>query len=103
MQIDFYFLAKLFLLLYIWALIAFCILFILKSRNFSLSLKECEKACVCKKIEWAKKKKDFKIVLSSSKNSLKDLLLFAFPGVSQGYVFYSWIRTGFNLTRKTLR
>lgn len=89
MQIDFYFSAKLFLLFYIWSLITFCVLFILKSKKVYFNLKEFEKICV------HGKKKVIK--------NLKDFILSVFPLFFQGYVFCQWVKTGFNLTRKTLK
>ncbi len=103
MQIDFYFIAKGLLLFYIWTLIAFCVLFILKSKKVYLYLKRLEKNCVDKKREWAKNNYTLKTVLNLVKNSLESLLLSTFPVFFQGIVFYKWAKTSLNLTRKALR
>ena len=103
MQINFYFTANLLLLFYIWGLITFFVLFILKSRRTYFNLKELEKIFVHRQREWAKKNESFKIALNLNRNNLKNLLLSVFPLFFQGYVFYQWVRTGFNLTRRVLR
>ena len=114
MQINFYFISKLFLLFYVWILIAFCILFILNSRRICFNLKEFEKKCIQRKREvvhnflplvfnLAKKNESLKTVLNLNKYNLKDYFLSVFPLFFQGYIFYQWVRTSFNLTRRALR
>ncbi len=114
MQINLYFIAKLFLLFYSWILIAFCVLLVLNSRKVYSSLKEFEKLFVHKKKEvihnilpltfyLAKKNESFKTILNWDKSNFKDFFLSVFPLFFQGLFFYQWIKTGFNLARKTLR
>ena len=114
MQINLYFTAKLFLLFYIWGLITFFVLFILKSRKFYFDLKEFEKICVKRKREvihhflplvfsLAKKNESLKTVLNLDKSNLKDFVLSVSPLFFQGLFFYQWFKTGFKLARKALR
>jgi len=109
MQFDFYFIAKSILLFYILGLIAFCVLFVLKSRKFYFNLKSFEKLCVYRKrdivhnflpmvLYLAKKNEFFKTVFNLDKHNLKDFFLSVFP-----LFFYQWIKTSFNLTKKVLR
>ena len=106
--------AKLFLLFYIWGLIALFILVILKSRQFYFALKAFEKVCVHKKKEVThnflplvlgldKKNQSLKTVLNLNKSNFKDLFFLLFPMLFQGFLFYQWVRTGFKLTRNVLR
>ena len=114
MQFNLYFIAKLILLFYVWAGIAFCILLILKSRKIYLDLQKAESLFLNKKREvtrnvlplvfnLANKNELFKLVLNLDKHNLKDFFLSVFPLFFQGLFFYQWIKTGFNLTRKVLR
>ena len=114
MQINLYFIAKLFLLFYIWGLTTFFVLFILKSRKFYFDLKEFEKICIQRKREvvrnflplvfsLAKKNESLKTILNLNKNNLKDFVLSVFPLFFQSFIFYKWAKTGFNVTRKALR
>ena len=114
MQIDFYFLARLFLLFYLWIFIAICVFFIFQSRKIYFRLNEFEKLCVSRRREiihnflpvvfdLAKRNKSFKAVLNLNRRNVKDFVLSVFPLFFQSFLFYKWVKTGFNLTRKVLR
>ena len=114
MQIDFYFIAKLFLLFYVWSFIAISVLFILKSRKFYFNLKKFERICVHRKREvvrnflplvfnLAKKNESFKTVLNLNKNNFKNFVLSIVSLFFQSFIFYKWAKTGFNMTRRALR
>lgn len=114
MAFDFYFLGKIFLISYVWILILFCIIFLIKSGTLHKKLKyyesffnQARRGTVRKFIpvllELREKNKTFQLFLGENKSSLKDLLFLVISPLTRGFGLIPGMKFGFYLTRKVLR
>ncbi|GEM_PF-6291919 len=101
MNFNFYVIAKIFLITYIWTLILVCILFILNSKKIYSDLKAYED-------HFRKKKREvihnFVPIMADisrqNKNFQKEILFLIFPFIYKGFIFFQSTKLGIDLTKK---
>ena len=105
-MLNFYFIFKLFLILYVWVLIAFCVLFLLKSRGIYLRLKEYEKFCISKRREAVHYLVPVMFDISNLSKRVQSFLNLnqsSFSSIFKSFGFFQGIRYGLSLTRRLLK
>ena len=102
-MIDLFFIAKLFLVFYLWVLIFLSALLLIKSRNIYLKLKNYEELFKSKKKEFIHNILPFMndLLKNIKKATLKDFLFFTSPFLFKSYSYVQGLRLGISLIKKS--
>ena len=114
MSINFFFLAKIFILVYVWTLIVFCTLLMFNGYRIFERLKHYEEVFTNKKreavlyfiptvLDISRKNKNLQIVLGIRKTALKEFLELTLPLIYNFLSLFLGARFGFSQLTKLLR